>query len=93
MAEARRGMILGWLGVLCLAIFWFVSLAPGIADDLFGVSSVGKFILFGIFLGAAVLPTIAAVKGSKWWLAVAAASLVTLVDSFIRFSGAKAMIF
>ena len=89
MAEAQRGKILGWLGVLCLAIFWFVRLAPEIADDLFGVSSAGKFILFGIFLAAAVLPTIAAAKGSKWWLAVAAALLVILVDSYIRFSGPR----
>ena len=89
MADVRRGKILGWLGVLCLAIFWVVRLTPEIADDLFGVSSAGKFIVFGIFLAAAVLPTIAAAKGSKWWLAVAAASLITLVDSYIRFSGPR----
>jgi hypothetical protein len=89
MAEALRGKILGWLGVLCLAIFWLVRLAPEIADDVFGVSSVGKLILFGIFLAAAVLPTIAAAKGSKWWLAVTAATLVTLVDSYIRFFGPR----
>jgi hypothetical protein len=88
MADVRRGKILGWLGVLCLAIFWVVRLAPEIADDLFGVSSAAKFIVFGIFLAAAVLPTNAAAKGSRW-LAVAAASLITLVDSYIHFSGPR----
>ena len=78
-------------GVLCLGIFWAVRVAPEIADNLFGVSSAAKFVVFGIFLAAVVLPTIAAAKGSKWWLAVAAAGLVTLVDFYIRFAGPKAM--
>jgi hypothetical protein len=87
MAEVRRGIaILGWAGVLCLAICWIVRLAPEIADALF-LSTFGKFILLGIFLAAAVLPTIAAIRGSKWWLVVAAAGVITLVDSYVRFSG------
>ena len=58
----RRGIaILGWAGVLCLAIFWTARLAPEIADALF-LSTLGKFILLGIFLAAAVLPTIAAIR-------------------------------
>ena len=89
MAETKRGRILGWLGVFCFAMLLMVRLAPQIADDLFGVSAAGKFIALGIFLAAAVLPTIAAAKGSKWWLVVAAASLVTLVDSYVRFAGPR----
>jgi hypothetical protein len=85
----KRGKILGWFGVLSFAILLTVRLAPQIADDLFGVSAVGKLIVIGIFLAAAVLPTIAAAKGSKWWLVVAAASLITLVDSYVRFAGPR----
>lgn len=87
MAEEKRGgKILGWLGVLCLAIFWSVRITPEAGDMLFGASSVGKFIAVGIFLAAVVLPTIAGIRGSKWWLVVAAASLATLIDTYIRFS-------
>jgi hypothetical protein len=89
MTQVWRGTILGWLGVLCLVVFWVVRVGPEIADDLFGVSSAGKFIVLGIFLAAAVLPIIAAAKGSKWWLVVAAAGIITLVDSYIRFSGPR----
>ncbi len=59
------------------------------ADDLFGVSNTGKFIVLGIFLAAAALPTIAAVRGSKWWLVVAAAIFITLVNSYVRFAGPR----
>ena len=89
MVETSQGKILGWLGVLCLAIVLMVRLAPQTADDLFGVSTTGKFIAIGIFLAAATLPTIAAVRGSKWWLVVAAVSLITLVDSYVRFAGPR----
>jgi len=66
-----------------------VRLSPEIADDLFGVSVAGKFIVLGIFLAAAVLPMIAATRGSKWWLIVAAASPVILIDFCVHSVGPR----
>jgi hypothetical protein len=87
MSEVKqRGKILGWCGVLCLAIFWTVRFAPETGDAIFGVSSLGKFVALGIFLAAALLPIIAGIRGSRWWLVVAAVSLATLIDFYIRLS-------
>jgi hypothetical protein len=86
MGEAKRySAIVGSVGVLCLAIYWTAWLAPDIADT-FALSSFGKFVVFGALLAGALLTTIAAIRGSRWWLVAVAASLVTIADVYIRFS-------
>jgi len=73
------------MGLLCLAIYWTARFAPDIADR-FALSSFGKFAVFGALLAGMVLTTIAAIRGSKWWLVVVAASAITLADAFIHFT-------
>jgi hypothetical protein len=57
-----------------------------IGDELFGVSSVGKFTFVGVLLGAIAFPTLAAVKGSKWWLVLAALGAALVADIYTLFS-------
>lgn len=84
MAEARRhSTTVGWIGVLCLAIYWTARFAPELADT-FALSSFGKFVVFGTLLAGALLTTIAAIRGSKWWLVVVGASAFTLADLYIH---------
>jgi hypothetical protein len=86
MTEARRdSKIFGLVGAVCLAIFWTARFVPDLADT-FAVSTFGKFALFGTIPTAIVLATIAAVRGSKWWLALAVASVVTPADVWVRLS-------
>jgi hypothetical protein len=86
MAEARRhSTIIGWLGVLCLVPYWTARFAPDVADT-YASSSFGTFAVFGALLAGVLLTTIAAIRGSKWWLVVVAAGAITLVDVYIHFS-------
>ena len=86
MAELRRyGNAIGWLGVLCLSIYWAARFVPEIAD-LLPLSSFGKFVVFGIFLASGPLTIIAAIRGSKWWWIAVAASAFTLWDIYVLFS-------
>ena len=75
---------IGWLGVLCLSLFWAAAFVPSIAD-LLPDSSFGKFAVFGTVLASAPLTTVAAIRGSKWWLVAVAASLTTLAVIYFQF--------
>ena len=82
MAEARhQSAIIGWVGVLCLAVYWIARLAPEIADT-FAVSSFGKFAVFGTLLVGVLLTAIAAVRSSRWWLIAVAVAAITLADVY-----------
>jgi hypothetical protein len=50
-------------------------------------SSLGKFVVFGIFLAGVPLTIVAAIVGSKWWWAAVAAGAgaITLWDIYTRF--------
>jgi hypothetical protein len=86
MAELRRySNAIGWLGVLCLSIYWAARFVPEIAD-LLPVSSFGRFAVFGIFLASGPLAIIAAIRGSKWWWIAVAVSAFTLWDIYVLFS-------
>ena len=86
MAEGRRhGTTVGWVGVLCLSVYWTARFAPEVADT-FALSSFGKLIVFGTPLAGVLLTAIAAISGSKWWLVFVAASAITLVDLYIHMS-------
>lgn len=78
MPEAKRqSMIVGCVGVLCLALYWAARFVPEVADA-FPVSSFGKFVFFGTFLAGVPFTIIAAIRGSKWWWVAVAASFITL---------------
>jgi hypothetical protein len=82
MAEAnRRGMTVGWVGVFFLALYWTARFAPELADT-FASSSFGKFFVVGALLAGTLLTTIAAIRGSKWWLVFVAASIISLADLY-----------
>jgi hypothetical protein len=83
MAELRRySNAIGWLGVLCLTIYWAARFVPGIAD-LLPVSSFGKFAVFGIFLAGGPWTIIAAIRCSKWWWVAVVVSAITLWDLYV----------
>jgi len=71
----RRSTALGTAGVALLLLFWLGGLAPERVDAL--LRPYGLFIWFGVLIGAIVLPTVASIRGSKWWLLVSAVSMFT----------------
>jgi hypothetical protein len=88
MAEAgRHSRNVGWVGVLCLTIYWAGKLAPEI-DEAFTLSSFGKLVVFGALLAGVLLTTIAAIRGSRLWLVAVAVSAITLADACVGFLGA-----
>ena len=85
MPEAKRqSTIVGYIGILCLALYWAARFVPGVADT-FPVSSFGKFLVVGIILAGAPLTIIAAIRGSRWWWVAVAASAITLWDLYTGF--------
>jgi hypothetical protein len=86
MAELKRySNAIGWLGVLCLTIYWAARFVPRIAD-LLPVSSFGKCAVLGIFLAGGPFTIIAAIRGSKWWWVAVIVSAITLWDLYRLFS-------
>jgi hypothetical protein len=75
----------GCIGVGCLALYWAAKFVPSVADVL-PDSSLGKFVVLGVFLAGAPLTIIAAVRGSRWWWLAVVASAITLWDICVRFS-------
>src|SRR5260370_26946920 len=82
--SGRRSAIIGCVGVLCLAVYWAAMFFPQIANIL-PESSLGKFVVFGIFLAGVPLTIVAAIGGSKWWLVAVAAGAITFWYIYIRF--------
>jgi hypothetical protein len=86
MAETRRySTTVGWVGVLCLAVYWTARFAPDVADTI-ALSSFGKFVVFGALPAGVLLTTIAGIRASKWWFVVVAAGAITLADLYIHIS-------
>lgn len=81
--SGRRSTIIGWIGVLCLVVYWAALFLPQVANIL-PESSFGKFVIFGTFLAGVPLTIVAAIRGSKWWWFAVAAAAVTLWDIYIR---------
>jgi hypothetical protein len=73
---------LGLSGAVLLILFFLALQAPPKRLDAL-LYPYGLFVLFGVLLAAIVLPTIAALRGSKWWFLVAAASTITAIHVFI----------
>jgi hypothetical protein len=82
----RVPQLLGCIGVLCLGLGVAIRIHGGIGDTLFGVSSIGKFTFVGVLFATVVFPTIAAVKGSKWWLVMTALGAALVADFYTVFS-------
>lgn len=81
----RHSTAVGWVGVLCLSIYWTARFAPDVADT-FALSSFGKFVVFGALLAGVLLTTIAGIRASKWWFVLVAAGTISLAELCIRFS-------
>ena len=74
----RRINIPGWIAVACLLFVWSVILLPkSMMKPLLPVfGKIGPFFWL-IPLAMILLPMAAAKRGSKWWLAVTAAAIIT----------------
>jgi hypothetical protein len=70
------------MGTLCLIVFWFaLFIAPERVDAL--LRPYGLYACFCVLLAAVILPTIAAVSGSKLWLFATGLAVITLVKFFL----------
>lgn len=75
----RRINIPGWIGVACLLFMWSAILIPKSMKGLLPVfDKIGPFSWL-VPLATILLPMVAAKRGSKWWLAVTAAAIITFV--------------
>ncbi len=74
----NRSNALGWIAIACIAFMWLLMLAPKSMKVLLPLfDKIGPFFWL-VPLAMIVLPVIAARRGSKWWLAVTAAGVITL---------------
>ena len=74
----RLSNLIAAAGALCLIVFWFAALAePRRADDL--LRPYGLYVWFALLLAAVILPTAAALAGSKRWLIITALAVITLL--------------
>lgn len=75
----RRASIVGLIGMAFLLFMWAEMLFPKSMAVLLPVlDKIGPFYWL-VPLATILLPTVAARRGSKWWLAVTTAAIVTLV--------------
>ena len=72
--------VAGWIAVAGLVVMWLEMLIP---KELFPVfARIGPFYWL-LPLTIILFPIIAAIRGSKWWLSVTVAGVVTL-GAFLR---------
>jgi hypothetical protein len=76
-SSSRSGNILGLAGVVLLGTFWLANLWPQRVDAL--LRPYGLFMWLVLLVAAIVLPSIAAVRSSRWWLILTCISLFTAV--------------
>jgi len=85
-ATPRQGSrkILGWIGLGCVVLWWLPFVLPKrIAKPLAtGFEVIGPF-QWILLVAMVVLPVMAAKRGSKWWLSVSAAGVITFVVIFL----------
>ena len=79
----RRSDALGWIGIACIAFIWLLMLAPNSMRSLIPAFNVLGAFSWLVPLAMIAMPVIAASRGSKWWLAVTAAAIITL-GAFLR---------
>jgi len=81
--QLRRSGVLGLIGLACVVVMWMQMLAPKFMAAHFSVldsffERIGPYYWF-LPLAMILLPTVAAIRGSRWWLAVTALSIATFV--------------
>jgi len=81
--QLRRSSVLGLIGLACVVVMWMQMLAPKFMAAHFSVldsffERIGPYYWF-LPLAMILLPTVAAIRGSRWWLAVTALSIATFV--------------
>lgn len=84
MAESRsQATAAGFVGLFCFAIFWTARFVPGLVGTYISgaVGALAVEVVAPIF--GVVLTIFAAIKGSRWWVAVVAAG----VTSWLEFLG------
>jgi hypothetical protein len=81
---SRYSNIVGSLGILCVGSFWLALLAPERVDKL--LRPYGLYAVSGVLVAAVILPSIAAIAGSKRWLFASALAVITLVKFFLGVS-------
>lgn len=74
--------LIGSVGLLCVALFCLALWGPPERIDAL-LRPYGLYVAFGLLLAAILLPSIAAITGSKRWLFVTAFGVVTLVKFFL----------
>jgi hypothetical protein len=77
----RRNLVIGYVGLMCLAFFWTTTLVPAVANVL-PDSSFGKIAVVSTFSASLPLTLVAAIRGSRYWWIAVAASAITLCDLF-----------
>jgi len=83
----NRINIWGWIGVTCIAFTWAVMLIPKwIAVVKPVLDAIGP-LQWLVVIAMIVMPVLAAKHGSKWWLAVTAVGVITLVIFLRRARG------
>lgn len=74
-----RSSVLGSIGLACAVVMWLEMLVPKFMAAHFSVlERIGPYYWF-LPLAMILLPTVAAIRGSRWWLAVTALSIATFV--------------
>jgi hypothetical protein len=76
-----RNLVIGCIGLMCLAFFWTTALVPSVANVL-PDSSFGKIAVVSIFSASLPLTLVAAIRGSRYWWITVAASVITLCGLF-----------
>jgi hypothetical protein len=79
---SRWSIFIGLVGIVCIGSLPLALLAPGRVDAL--LRPYGLFVSLGMLAGGVVLPTVAAVFGSKLWLLIAILGAVALTWFFIK---------
>jgi hypothetical protein len=80
----RRISIPGMIGVICIAFIWLARLLPRSSTALKPVLNGLGPLQALVVLARVVMPVIAAIRGSKWWLVVAAAGATTMIALLIQ---------
>ncbi len=79
MTSRQVNTTLGMLGAMLLVLFYLGMISPERTTSLVGRQG---FLFWGwMLIAAIILPTIAAIRGSKWWFALAGASVITTLGT------------
>ena len=75
--STHQSQIFGSIGAACIAFVWLVLRFPASIEHFGRVLDVLGPLQWIVVLAMIVLPALAARRGSKWWLAIAAVGVIT----------------